>query len=306
MVIIADKHDRKDAAYDTLVKFIDCKFPIVMVNWVDGFVFNDALLKIKNYVLVCYSEYGWNYKITESHIWGVNKDLSGRYIGEEWDRFNKWVKENPPKIIFKRELLKKDVTERVKPIDYPCTIPAYPMQLEDDFNSRSVNVFNFWGRSNECRIRLQGEIWLHGFKKGFQVCDNVYYVNDYLKQESGEKWVTLWIPHWARVDMHELMKMNNLSKLSVSLPGAGFKCFRTAESPINSVMVMHKNDFAWAYDWNETNCILVEPGKEIEGIEAALKNKNLCNIYIEGVKTVDKYRVDNYIKNYIEPLVKDL
>jgi hypothetical protein len=70
-------------------------------------------------------------------------------------------------------------------------------------------------------------------------------------------------------------------------------------------MVIHKNNFAWTYNWDETNCILVEPGKEIEGIEAALNNKDLYDIYLEGMKTVDKYRTENYINNYLLPLINN-
>jgi hypothetical protein len=131
----------------------------------------------------------------------------------------------------------------------------------------------------------------------------VYYINQYLSEEKGEKWITLWIPHWARIDVQQLMNANNLSKLSLSWPGAGFKCFRTSEAPANSVMVMYKNDFAWAFDWNETNCILVEPGKEIEGIEEALKRDDLYDIYLAGMGNVHGYRVNNYISNYLLPII---
>ena len=305
MIYIADDLGRTDSAYHTLVSKIPTDKDIVMVSWVDGFRFNESLLGVKDYVLICYCEYGWNFEIKDSHIWGVNKDTSGRYVGGDWDRFDDWVKSNPPKLILKRELLKKDVSDRVKPIDYPCGLEVWSMQLKNGFESRPINAFQYWGRSNECRIRIHGEIWSHAFKKGFQPCDNVYYINQYLSEERGEKWISLWIPHWARIPIEQLMEVNGLSKLSLSWPGAGFKCFRTSEAPVNSVMVMHRNDFAYAYDWNETNCILVEYGKEIEGIEAALKRKDLYEVYLNGLKNVDKYRVNNYINNYLLPLINN-
>lgn len=307
MIITADKNQQSDSAYHSLVKHIPSKYPIVMVNWAENFVFNDALNGVRDYVLICFCEYGWSYKITESHIWGVNTKKEGygdgRYRGNEWDRFDDWVKNNPPKTMFKRELLKKDVSALVKPIDYPCIVESWPLQSKEQFNERPISAFQYWGRSNECRLRIHSEIWMHAFNKGFQPCDNVYYISEYLKNESGEKWITLWIPHWARIDIGQLMNINAYSKLSLSWPGAGFKCFRTGEAPVNSVLVMYKNDFAWAYDWDETNCILVEPGLEIDGIEAALKMEDLYGIYKNGVLNVEKYRVSNYIKDYIYPLI---
>jgi hypothetical protein len=299
MVIVADANGQVDSAYHTLVKHINSPIPIVMISWAENFTFNNNLISLKDYVLVCFCEYGWSYEIVESHIWGVNTKEEGygdgRYCGSEWKKFDDWVRANPPKITFKRELLKQDVSDKVKPIEYPCVVPMYEGDSKDKFNARPINVFQYWGRSNECRIRIHGEIWKHAFEKGFQPCDNIYYIQNYLSQEQGEKWITLLIPHWARIDINQIMSINGLSKLSLSWPGAGFKCFRTVESPVNSVLVMHKNNYAWTYDWDETNCIVVEPGKEIEGIESALKNENLYSIYTAGIHNSDRYRLPNYI-----------
>ena len=309
MIYTADKNQQTDSAYHTLVRHIPSKYDIVMVNWAENFVFNESLLEIKDYVLICFCEYGWSYMITETHQWGVNTKKEGygdgRYKGVEWDRFDNWVRDNPPKVTLKREMLKQDVSDRIKPIDYPCVINPWPIQSKEEFDSRPVNVFQYWGRSNECRIRIHADIWQHAFKKGFQPCDNVYYIQNYLSQEQGEKWVTLWMPHWARIDISQIMSINNLSKLSLSWPGSGFKCFRTGEAPVNSVLVMYKNDFAWAYDWNEKNCILVEEGGEIEGIEVALKRNDLYDIYLAGMANVDKYRAQSYINNYLLPIINN-
>ncbi len=190
-IITADKQGRADSIYHSLVKHLNSKLPIVMVNWVEDFVFNDELLKLKDYVLCCMCEYGWNYTIKDSHIWGKNTDKNGygdgRYRGTEWDKFDNWVKKNPFKIMFKRELLKKDVTDKIKPIEYTTTANMYHVQSKEEFDNRPVSVNQFWGRSNEVRIRIHGEIWIHAFHKGFQPCDNLYYINNYLNEEKGDK-----------------------------------------------------------------------------------------------------------------------
>lgn len=303
-VITVDGRGVTDGVAYEFCQKINSQYPIVLVSWVEGLQFNEKLLAIKDYVLVCYCEYGYDFEIVDSHIWGENSEKFQRYYNGDWVKFDNWVKENPPKVLFKRELLKKDLSSTVLPIEYPCIVNQFPTQTESEFNSRPVSVYQYWGRSNEERLRIHAEIWLHGYKKGFQPCDNIYYINHYMNEERGEKWITLWIPHYARIDVNELLKINNLSKLSLSWQGAGFKCFRTAEAPTSSVMVMHKNDFCWSYDWNETNCILVDKGKEIERIEEALKRPDLYDIYVKGVENSNNYRLPQYL-NRIENIINN-
>lgn len=308
MIILADKNGRIDSAYHTLVKHINSKLPIVMVSWVESFVFNDALFGIKDYVLISFCEYGWNYEIKDSHIWGINTDKNGygdgRYKGKGWNKFDDWVKSNPPRLIFSRELLSKNVSNIVKPIEYPCTTWNWELDTEEKFNSRPLSCFQYWGRSNENRLRIHGDIWHRATKRGFSVCDNLFYIDKFLQEEKGEKWVSLWIPHYCRVDINQLMPLNAMSKLSLSWEGAGQKCFRHGEAPCNSVMVMHKNNLAWSHEWDKNNCILVESGKEMEGIDEALKNPSLYEIYKAGVENCNKYRLENYLP-YLENIINN-
>lgn len=306
-IIIANRSGEVDSAYHSLIRHISIDIPIVMISWSENFVFNDKLLNVKDYILCCFAEYGYDWDLNKSgsHIWGINSENFPRYYNKDWVTFDKWVKENPPKILFKRELLKKDVSDTVLPIEYPCIVEKWNQDSKEQFDSRPINSFQYWGRSNEHRLRIHGEIWLHAYKKGFSVCDNLYYLPEFLKQEHGEKWATLWIPHWARMDVENLMFFNNKSKLSLSWEGAGNKCFRSAEAPVNSIMVMHKNELAWTHSWDESNCILVEQGKEIEGIEEALSDEYLYNVYLEGVKNCDKYRLENYI-SHLEKLINNV
>src|SRR5688572_11510908 len=107
-----------------MLQRVNSPIPIVLVAWTEDFVFNDALLNVKDFILCCFAEYGWNFPIVDSHIWGENK-IEHRYIGAEWEKFDNWIKSNPPRLIFKRELLKKDVTDKILPIEYPCLIPRW-------------------------------------------------------------------------------------------------------------------------------------------------------------------------------------
>jgi len=68
MIFLADRGEQADSAYHTLIKHINSKYPIVMVNWCENFVFNDELLKIKDYCLICFCEESWNLELTKTHI----------------------------------------------------------------------------------------------------------------------------------------------------------------------------------------------------------------------------------------------
>ena len=96
MILIANKTGEVDSAYHSLVKHINSKYPIVMVSWSEHFVFNEELLKLKDYVLVCFCEYGWDLELTHTHIWGENSDFFTRYYNRDWIKFDDWVKENAP------------------------------------------------------------------------------------------------------------------------------------------------------------------------------------------------------------------
>ena len=299
MIIVADKHGRTDSAYHSFNGRLNVGIPVVIVSWVEDFVFNEDLLNIKDYVLICFCEYGYDFKIVDTHVWGTG-NAPERYRSEEWDKFDNWVKENPFKVFFKRELLQKDVTDKIKPIEYPSIVNhSFPTQTKEEFNNRPIQAFQYWGRSNEHRLRIHSEIWLYGYTNGIQPCDNIFYIEKYLQEEKGEKWVTLWIPHYYRVDVSNLLNINFLSKLSLSWEGAGTKCFRSAEAPLNSIMVMHKNNMAWTHSWDESNCILVDNGKEIEGIVEALKRDDLHDVYLRGVENAKRYQIEEYSNHLV-------
>ena len=308
MVITADKNNTADCVYDTLLTQINSPYPIVLVNWVHNFVFNDALLGLKDYVLICFCEYGWDFEIKDSHIWGVNTgDGYANYKGEEWLKFDDWVKNNPPKIMFKRELLSKDVTNKVIPIEYPCVIEnTYPLQTKEEFNNRIFHCVYFFGRSNEERLKLHARIWEGATKYGYSVGDNIYYMDGFVQNEKGKKYVSMHIPYYQRHPISYILNISQHAKFGIVPFGAGKKTFRHAEIPTNTIMLTWGDDLAWSADWvNGFNCIKCKIGEEVETIEKMFNSDSLYDIYIEGVKTSEFYRVDNYIKNYIEPKINN-
>jgi hypothetical protein len=230
--------------------------------------------------------------------------------GAEWMKFDAFVKSNPPVTYFKRELLQKDLLKRflVRPIEYPSFHPSYPVQSEKEFNARPIRVFFSWGHSHEARRILHGNIFVNAARSGYGVVDNFNFIEQ-AKKEYKDLWVTINVPHYARISMEEVLHVNGQAKLSVSLPGAGVKCFRHSESPVNSIMVKMDDDLAWTYPWvGGDNCIEIHEFKNnglspIDYIEAALKRTDLYEIYLNGLETLDKYRLSNYVKNYIQLII---
>ena len=308
MIHIADRNGNVDSVYNTLLRFIDSsKIDIVVVSWLDGFVFNDELLKVKDYVLICYMEYGWNVQLSHTQIWGLNTHEHEKFNTDEWRKFDEWVANNPPRLTLKRELLKQDVSYYLKAIDYPCTLPKYEVVSESQFNARPLDFFFYWGRSSEYRVQLHGDIWKGASKYGYNVCDNLYFFDAFMRNESGRKVVTLNIPHYVRTDISHLMAINSASKISIAPYGAGRKTFRHLESSTNAVMLMYEDRLSWAYEWEHgVNCLKCEPTKELETIYDYFNQKDLYDIYRNGVETADKYRVQNYLNNYIQPLIDKL
>jgi hypothetical protein len=308
-VIVANKKEQTDGVMHRVCELIPSELPIVLMSKTNGFKFNDSLNGIKDYILVEGSELGWDWKWNEngSHQWGVNIDKFHQFSeNEHYKRFNDWVAANPPKLTFQRELLAKDVSHDTFPIDYPCWYEPKEIQTKAQFNGRPIDAMYFWGRSHEARLRLHANIWLAASQKGFSVCDNINYFDKFVMEEDSKKWVSLWMPHYGRIDIREILGRQQLSKTSIAMPGAGIKTFRHCESSVNSVMVKWKDNMAWSYEWDETNCILTEEGKEIEDIEAAIQNPNLYQIYLNGVANCQKYSIGNYINNYINPIINSI
>lgn len=307
MVIVADKRNISDGlAYNSLQQ-VKSSIPIVLVSRVEDLQLNEDILKLDKYVLVDYVELGWDWDMKFGHIWGSNTELFPQvFRSPDWLKFDEFVKNNPPVITFQRELLQKDVTETLVPIVYPCVLPEVPIQTKQEFNNRPIELMHCWGLSHEARKWLHGKIWWKSSNYGYSVCDNLSFFNEFMQQERNHrKWLTLNIPHYARQPIETIMLLNGLSKISVSLAGAGRACFRHSESPLNSAMLMWDDELAWHKDvWvHNENCIKSDEGVEISAAIEALENPNLYDIYRNGVETLDKFRVNRYIKEYIEPLI---
>lgn len=300
MVIVANKTGQTDGSAFEMLKQIKTDIPIVLVSRSDNFVFNEELKSLDKYVLVSFFEFGWDYNWeNRGHVFGNSFDYTYMmFRGIEWHKFNEWVYTNPPILTLQRELHKNLVRDNVLPIEYPNLTNPYPKQSYEEFNNRPIDLLFYWGRSNEKRVQTHGDLWKGASEHGYSVSDNIYYFNEFMKEEKGRKIVSLNIPHYGRIDVSNLLAINNMSKLSLSLPGAGIKCFRsTGESIVNSVMVCEEDELAWTYPLvHGENCIKIyEPDTVLQTVNEALKRKDLYQIYLNSLELADKYRLPNYL-----------
>jgi len=306
-----------------ILKEIKTDIPIIMLTKFSDFVFDEKFYDLKEYILADYLEMGANdYDRKETLLWGKNSHLFKKAQTEEWQKFDKFVQEHPAKIIFKRELLSKDKGGNVHPIEFTCNYTIPPIVSKKEFYKRPLSVFFYWGWSNEGRRSLHGNFFINATTKGITVIDNFYHLEEGMKDyaEGKQIWVTVCVPHFARLPMENVLYINGQSKLSVSLAGAGAKCFRMGESSINSAMVMQDDKMAYSYEWIDgVNCFKIPLGDTldeirgvknqwaaIETIEAALDNKNLYDVYCGSVENCKNYFLPTYVTNYLQPLINSI
>jgi hypothetical protein len=307
MIVSPHKDGTIDPVVYDIVKHIKSEIPIVPITKLENFYFNDDLFNLDRYCIMDFTEYGWNWDMKTTHLFGRNTYLFKHlFEGEEWQKFDDFINDRQPALYFKRELLSKDVTRTTKPIEFPAFNPIPEPQTKEEFNKRLFQVANIWGLSHEARKRIHGGIWQDSGKHNYIVCDNVLSVNAFLNRETHpSKWLTSYVPWYSRFEMQTVLGISGNSKITTSWGGAGRVCFRHTEASVNSVMAMWQDDIAWAYPWiHNVNCIRCEEGNEIEAIVEALANPDLYEIYLNGVANCEKYYLPNYIKNYIEPTIK--
>ena len=292
---------RNDGVGHRLAELLNVDIPIVFVSLCEELDFNEDILNLagKKYCLISFVELGYNWDRTEGHEFGKNtQDFPQVFHWYKWKVFDDFVRDNPPAISFYREALQEQITEKLLPISYPCFIAPQPIQSEDEFNNRIFEVFNTFGISHEYRKELHGQIWQQSGRHGYSVADNLYILDHFIQYEKGRKWASIHIPWWARQPIEAITERNKSSKIGISIAGAGRSCFRHTEIPTVSAMLMWEDDLAWHKGiWEHgVNCIKCEQGNEIEtAIEWLQKPKELYQIYLKGIETVNQFRFDNYI-----------
>lgn len=274
---------------------------IVVVCYKANYRFNVALQGInKPVILMDFTEFGWDAGTNKNVLGGGGYFTQfGHLNSDEWKKLDRWAQDHPVILHFKRELFHKDRTPRLIPIEFPCVIPARPVQSKGEFDARSIEVFNCWGLSHPARQWLHGDIFRNAHAKGINVIDA------WSHRIEGRAWASIHTPHYDRRQIGEVMDWNHRAKISVSLPGAGVKCFRSAEAPVGSIMAMWRDELAWSIPWIHCrDCITLTPGCEFEELQVASKLHGLYDIYRNGQETIDSYRSTRYVREYVKPAIE--
>lgn len=291
---------------------------VVIASPFDDYSFNQKLEEIAEpWILLDYMEYG-RAEPKEGHLFGRGYALPWQ-DKIEWHKFDEWAKRCPPLVYFKLNLsekLKSSILSfDVFPLDYTTLAPVPEPQDKEEWEKRPFDVFYSWGYSNRERPRLHGDI-IHGMvKHNYAYTDNVHYCQRWNEEYPGKKkWMALFVPHYARMPLPQLLSMQSKFKVSISMPGCGPKCFRHAESPNDCIMAIVNQDMVWSYPWeNKNNCIEISFGFETHELNHILQTNTWTDdcspvdwyrLYVNSTKTCQKYQANVYSKNYIAPIIK--
>lgn len=270
--------------------------------FMNDYKFNHALYDVKCPVVVLdFLEMGWD--------WGDKDNLLGHGILKdchhlntpEYAKLDEWVKQRKPRLTLKRELFKRDVAENMKPINWLCTIPAKAQQTAEQYNARPFEIFSCWGLSHPSRQKLHGEIFLNAHRCGYNVIDS--WNEQHLEKRN---WVSIHSPWYARRSLEEVVRWHRRAKISVSLFGAGCRSFRDSEAPADCIMARPVDAMAWPFDWDTSNSIQLQSGNEFEGLLAATQRSDLHSVYTESLRTIDRYRPQRFMDEYLMPIFSAL
>lgn len=166
------------------------------------------------------------------------------------------------------------------------------------------------GLSNPSRPLLHGEFVKQSALNGQHLVSHLDHVS--ICQARGDKKmiVMVHVPDFARIPIQIILHIQSLAKISISMNGAGSKCFRSAESAYNSVMAIQENGLEWTYPWidginsinlpNKENSTLVDESKAYERIMHYLnKPDQLYGMYVHGVNNCKNYESNKYSNDYI-------
>lgn len=316
-------------AFERVENVEDCDVVIMPITFKHDYVFDHELMEAvqrsgKKIVIVDFVEYGWDVPKPD-HIFGVNTSQWKHKFDQnpEYYKLDEFIYRNSGSVLvyFKRELVKDSVVVApfsILPVEYPgvVSLPDYNQHVSfEEFNSRPIDVVMFWGLSSPSRQILHGALIKESALRGQHLVANLDYLNEF--QRCGEKRMVMpiHIPDFSRISIQILLHIQSMAKISISMGGAGAKCFRDCESSYNSVMARQENNIDWAYPWidgensimlpNRSDNVLIDENKSYEKIMEWLdKPKELYDVYLNGISTWKNYEVNKYSSEYVLKTIK--
>lgn len=274
-------------------------------------------IRHKPFVIFDYLEYGHDV-YENNHLFGINTDDHIKYFeSKNLMDLDKALSKVKIKCYFKRELTlnlsNKYIHFPVHPLEYPVlNYGDYPMDTEDQYYKRPIDIFFNWGWSNPSRPELHGAFYSLAEKFKYSVVSDHTQISKEKKDHPNRPIVyTSFTPHHSRLHMVDLLAIQKFAKISISLNGAGIKCFRHGESSINSLMALQENTMKWTYEWDENNSIILpnKKGSSFIDSEASiskmfelLKSKTLYNRYTKCINNNKLYNQKKYINELLSKI----
>ena len=279
---------------------------VVPITRLDGFQFRDELrgtLEGKPWVLLDFSEFGPEWDQQTSHLWGRDRLAHGWFGGDEWAKLDAFIREHPPLITFQRELLLKDVSDTMQPVEYLNYSAPIQAETEDQFNARPIDVFFQWGLSNPYRPHLHGEIFKHSQRLGYDVCSQLDHLDRCIaRKDRPSIWAVIHTPHYARVSNDETIRWFGKSKVVIAAPGCGAKTFRHGEIN-NSIIAMRSDKLAYSVN----QCGIALGDAPVDALWGAVRGRDadyLYRTYLLNHAAADSLRPARYVPEYIIPEIQ--
>lgn len=282
--------------------------PFVPISYYPNYTFSYELHKLEGrpWILADMTENAWDWDMRKNNVLGtgITRDY-GHIASDEWAKLDDWVRDHPPVIQFKRELKLSDKSPTLMPCEHLCYLPIPTIQTKAEFDARPIEVMHLWGWSHPSRAILHAEIFRAMTDKNIGVVSEMSHLDGCLKNPSPRTWAAIYAPWYARKPMGEVMSFQQKAKISVSLWGAGKKCFRSAEAPVGAIMALPFDELAWSFDWeHQVNCVRLCAGREFEDLDKNTTRDDLYEIYVRGMETIRKYESQRYVDSYIVPTIE--
>lgn len=316
-------------AFEIVNKVEDSEVVIMPITYQNEYVIDMDLMRHvedsgKKIIIVDFVEYGWDAPSSD-HLFGVNTYVwCNKFKNPDYMILDSFISRNRDRVAlyFKRELDPKSHSYspyKLLPIEYPA-IFSLPDQIQpvsfEEYNNRPIDVIMVWGLSNPSRPLLHGEFVKQSALNGQHLVSNLDHVTVCQKRGNKKMIVMAHIPDFARISIHILLHLQSLAKVSISLSGAGKKCFRSAESPYNSVMAIQENGLDWAYPWidgvnsielpnKETGTLVDENKSYLKIMDYLDKPQQLYDMYLKGIDNCKNYEASKYSIDYILKEVKN-
>jgi hypothetical protein len=294
----------------------DADYVALVITHMEDYIFDEEEfnnIKHKPFVIFDYVEYGRD-SVDINHIYGENTEQFLSFIpNKNFLSLDKALKSVTIKCYFKRELplgLNIDTYYSIYPIEYPSlNFGDFKINTEEEYNKRPIDIFFNWGWSNQSRQALHAAFYNLSDELDYSIISNHLHLVEEKKEKPNRLLIySCYTPHHARLNMHNLLSLQQISKISVSLNGCGVKCFRHSESSINSLMALQQNNLKWTYNWDESNSIvlpnienknLINAEESVFKLIKSIREKNIYNKYINCINTNKLYNQSDYVNKLI-------